>query len=112
MTSAEEQEFLKIATERIIREVQPAQIYLFGSRARGKGSENSDFDFLVVQNKPFASQESRLQKTAKIYESLADLGVGKDILFCSRDYVESWRNSLNHVIGRALREGRLLYERN
>ncbi len=112
MTIAEEQEFLRTATERIVREVQPSQIYLFGSRARGNASESSDFDFLVVQDECFASQKSRLQKTAKIYESLADLGVGKDILFCSRDYVETWRNSLNHVIGRAFREGRLLYERN
>ena len=37
--------------------------------------------------------------------------VSKDILVYSRAEVEYWRDSLNHVVARALREGRVLYER-
>ncbi|MDQ6632769.1 MAG: nucleotidyltransferase domain-containing protein [Verrucomicrobiota bacterium] len=112
MTSIVEQDILREITERIVREVAPAKIILFGSRARGDSKEDSDFDLLVVQDEPFPSQKVRLEKTAQIYERLADLGVGKDILFCPRAYIERWRDSLNHVVGRAFREGRLLYERN
>ena len=112
MSPIAEQNILREMTERIVREVAPAKIILFGSRARNDSKEVSDFDLLVVQDEPFPSQQARLQKTAQIYERLADLGVGKDILFCSRAFVEKWRDSLNHVVGRACREGRLLYERN
>ncbi|MGE5557663.1 MAG: hypothetical protein ACM3WV_03515 [Bacillota bacterium] len=33
----------------------------------------------------------------------------KDILVYSREEVERWRSARNHIIARALREGRLLY---
>ena len=33
------------------------------------------------------------------------------VLVYSSDEVERWRESRNHVVGRALREGRVLYER-
>ncbi len=35
--------------------------------------------------------------------------VAKDILIYSRDEVERWRNTRNHIIARALREGKVLY---
>jgi hypothetical protein len=37
--------------------------------------------------------------------------VPTDVLVYSRDEAERWRKSLNHVVGRALREGKVLYER-
>ncbi|MGH7565020.1 MAG: hypothetical protein ACREK5_11465 [Gemmatimonadota bacterium] len=39
------------------------------------------------------------------------MGVAKDILLYSADELERWRDSPNHIIGRALRQGRVLYER-
>ena len=47
----------------------------------------------------------------RAYEALSGVGVAKDILVYSRPEVEYWRDSLNHVVARALREGRVLYER-
>ncbi len=41
---------------------------------------------------------------------LRKLDVSKDILLASRDEFESRKNSLNHVVGRACREGRVLHE--
>jgi hypothetical protein len=35
--------------------------------------------------------------------------VPKDVLVYSRDEVERWKGSSNHVIRTALREGRVLY---
>jgi uncharacterized protein len=34
-----------------------------------------------------------------------------DILIYSEAEAERWRSSLNHVVGRALREGKVVYER-
>ena len=43
--------------------------------------------------------------------ALKDMPLTKDVLLYSRDEFEKWKTSLNHVIGRAYREGRVLHER-
>ena len=97
--------------QKIVEEVDPDQIILFGSRARGDARAGSDVDLVVVESEPFGRERSRRMETVRLYRSLAGFGVGKDILLYSRDEVEYWRDSLNHVLARALREGRVLYER-
>ena len=97
--------------QKIVEEVDPDQIILFGSRARGDARAGSDVDLVVVESEPFGRERSRRLETVRLYRSLAGFGVAKDILLYSRDEVEYWRDSLNHVLARALREGRLLYER-
>lgn len=97
--------------QKIVEEVDPDQIILFGSRARGDGHAGSDVDLIVVESEPFGEQRSRRLETVRLYRTLAGFGVAKDILLYSRDEVEYWRDSLNHVLARALREGRVLYER-
>ena len=95
----------------IVDEVDPEQIILFGSRARGDAAADSDFDFVVVEAGPFGDGRSRHAEEVRLYRALAGCGVPKDILVYSRDEVDRWRDSLNHVLARALREGRVLYER-
>lgn len=97
--------------EKIVEEVDPDQIILFGSRARGDARAGSDIDLVVVEAEPFGPERSRRLETARLYRTLSGLGVAKDILLYSRDEVEYWRDSINHVLARALREGRVLYER-
>ena len=96
---------------KIVDEVDPEQVILFGSRARGDATENSDVDLLVVEAEPFGAGRSRYVEEASLYRALAGFGVRKDILIYSRDEVEYWRDSLNNVVARALREGKVLYER-
>ncbi len=95
----------------IIQAVQPYQIILFGSYANGKVQSESDIDFLVVEDEPFSRNRSRRKEMAKLWRLLAPFKFPKDILVYSKDEVAHWRNTRNHVIAHALREGRLLYER-
>ena len=97
--------------EKIVEEVDPDQIILFGSRARGDARAGSDVDLVVVESEPFGRERSRRLEAARLYRTLSGFLVSKDILVYSRDEVEYWRDSLNHVLARALREGRVLYER-
>ena len=97
--------------ETIVTEVDPEQVILLGSHARGDASEDSDIDLIVVETEPFDKNHDRSAEAVRLWRALAGFAVSKDILVYSRDEVEYWRDSLNHVLARALREGRVLYER-
>lgn len=97
--------------ECIVKEVSPVRIILFGSSARGQLHEGSDIDLLVIEEAPFGQGRSRFSETGRINRALAGFSVAKDILVYSLDEVERWRNSVNHVVSHALREGRVLYVR-
>lgn len=96
--------------QRIVREVDPQRILLFGSWARGEANEHSDVDLLVVEREPFGEQRSRRQEAARIWRCLSDFRVPTDILVYSVNEVTQWKDSSYHLIAKALREGRVLYE--
>ena len=106
-----EETLLQEMVQTIIKEVSPETIILFGSRARGDARADSDVDLLVVETEPFSPQRSRRKEVAHLYMALRGLAISKDILLYSRDEFERWKNSLNHVVGRAHREGRVLHGR-
>ena len=95
----------------IVDEVDPEKVILFGSRGRGDATPESDVDLVVIEASPFDETRSRLREEARLYRVLAGVRVRKDILVYSAEDVEYWRESLNYVLARALREGRVLYER-
>lgn len=106
----DEDTLLQQMVEVIVREVDPETIILFGSRARGEARPDSDVDLLVIEKEPFSAQRSRRMEAARLYRRLAGFGVAKDLLLYSREEVGQLAGSLNHVVARAIREGRLLYE--
>jgi len=99
----------KMASE-IARAVDPARIVLFGSWARGQANPGSDVDFLVVEREPFGPERSRRREATRIWRCLAPFRVPTDILVYSLGEIAHWKDSTHHVIARALREGRTLYE--
>lgn len=109
--SSNEEALLHQMVETIVREVSPEAIILFGSRARGDARSDSDVDLLVVESEPFSPQRSRRKEAARLYMALRGMDISKDILLYSRGEFERWKNSLNHVVGRAHREGRVLHGR-
>lgn len=108
---ANEENLLRQMVDVIVRERSPEAIILFGSRARGDARADSDVDLLVIEKEPFSPQRSRRKGVARLQMALRELPLSKDILLYSRDEFERWRNSLNHLAGRASREGRLLHGR-
>lgn len=95
----------------VAREVKPEAIVLFGSHARSDARPDSDVDFLVVEETPFGPDKDRRREMTRLWRALAGFAVAKDILVYSHEEVERWRGARNHVIARALREGRILYGR-
>ncbi len=105
------EEVLREMVHAIVREVNPERIYLFGSHARGEAGPRSDVDLLVVEREPFGPQRSRWPELVRLLNLSARLRIPTDFLVYSRDEVQVWRESRNHIIAQALAEGRLLYER-
>ena len=95
----------------IVNAVNPEQIILFGSQARAASRQGSDIDLLIIESDPFGEKRSRRKEMARLWRALASFPFPKDILVYSRDEVEYWRHSLNNVVAKALREGKVLYER-
>ena len=104
-------EILDEMVSAIVEAVQPDAIILFGSRAGAAAHEDSDVDLLIVEGAPFVRGRSRSRETDRIRAALSRFRVAKDVLVYSKDEVEKWRHSLNHIIARILREGKVLYAR-
>lgn len=103
-------QFVKEMLGTIVKTVNPVKVVLFGSWATGKQTRDSDIDFLVVENRSFDENHSRRKEASKLWRALAKFPVSKDILVYSESEIEIWKDSLNHVISRALKEGVVLYE--
>ena len=102
---------LQRMTTAIVDEADPERVILFGSRARGDAGPDSDVDLIVIEAEPFGPDRDRRAEAVRLWRALSGIEVAADILVYSRDEVDYWRDSLNHVLARALREGRVLYER-
>ncbi len=96
--------------QRIVREVDPQRIVLFGSWARGDANDRSDVDLLVVEQEPFGPNRSRRQEAVRIWQCLYEFRLPTDILVCSVNEIDQWKDSRRRTVGRALKDGKVLYE--
>ncbi|MHB8868606.1 MAG: nucleotidyltransferase domain-containing protein [Thermoleophilia bacterium] len=105
------QDTLDRIVDSFVEEAEPDRIVLFGSQARDEAAPGADIDLLVIERQPFGPGRSRRKEMVRLWRALPPLTVGADILLYSAEEVERWQGSRNHVVGKALREGRVLYER-
>ena len=94
--------------DRIVRGFQPLRIILFGSQARDQSDPASDIDLLVV----LPEVANKRQVAVEIRRLLADLPVGKDILITTQEEITRRGDWIGGVLRPAIREGKVLYERN
>lgn len=92
---------------RRLRGSLPAErIYLFGSRARGEATEESDFDFLVViRDSPLP----RYKREQQAFRALCGIGIAKDVLVFTRREFEKALAVVTSLPATVAREGRLIY---
>jgi len=93
--------------ERIVQQFDPVRIILFGSRARGAGRPDSDYDLLVILSKV----EDNRRAVVAILRALNGVPASKDIVVTTPDEIRIRGNTLGLVLRPALREGKVVYER-
>ena len=92
---------------RIVAAAQPEKIILFGSRACGDPRPDSDFDILVIKQ----SDEPGYRRDAALYLALAGLNAPVDVLTYTPEEVRDWSAVPQAFITTALREGKVVYEK-
>lgn len=92
---------------RLVETLQPERIYLFGSRARGEASEDSDYDLLVVVSESAAASSDEVSKA---YDALWGMSVATDIVLQTKEQFDSRLHRRASLPGTILREGKLLYD--
>jgi predicted nucleotidyltransferase len=100
---------LELVVRAVLAHLDASAILLFGSQARGDSHPGSDMDLLIVAGKDALGGRPGYEVLGQIYRELSVLPMGVDLLLYTPQEVQARRNSLNHVIARALREGRLLH---
>lgn len=85
----------------------PATVILFGSHARGEAGDDSDVDFLVVEDE----LSDQIREYVRLRKALFGLGSAVEILVISREQAEARRGVPGSVIRAAFREGQTIVER-
>lgn len=98
---------LQVVVNRIVAELQPEAIYLYGSHAYGTLHHDSDIDLLVVV--PASSLPSH-QRAVAVYRALRGLALPVEAKVVTRQEFEQrsrWLSSIERVVHD---KGRIVYE--
>ena len=93
-------------TRRLVVELKPEQIILFGSHAWGKPDDDSDLDFLVIVRR---SRHKPTQRATRAYRALRGLFAPIDILVKTQAEVERFRRVPASLECEILERGKVLY---
>lgn len=106
VTAAETRDVIAAMANRIVDAVQPLQVILFGSYARGTPQRWSDVDFLVV----IPNSEDKQRVWDEIRAALRGSDSPYDLVVATADEVRRRGNLVGMVLRPALREGKVLYD--
>ena len=101
-----DQNLLETATQRLVAEFQPEQVWLYGSHAWGNPHDDSDIDLLVVVSN---SDETPIRRAQRAHRCLRGLRMPKDVLVETRMEVDRVKGSGTSLENMILNRGRRLY---
>ena len=100
------QDLIEEVTRRLVSEVHPEQIILFGSHAWGEPTEDSDLDLVLVVPDD-AGSHADIDARARM--ALWDLEISKDILVMTRGHLNRYGRVVASLERKILNEGIILY---
>lgn len=81
-----------------------AQVLLFGSRAKGESTIDSDYDLLVITQETYAPRV-KMNWESKIRKALVnELNLPFDVIIQSEKEVSQKRNLSGHIVYNAMKE--------
>lgn len=93
--------------QKIVKNVHPEKVILFGSCARGDRSAESDLDILVIKE----SALRRDRRAKEIYRLLADRMFPLDIIVYTPEEVERYAKLSGSFVKDVVEHGEVVYDR-
>lgn len=94
------------AVKSLVEALEPRQIYLFGSCATGKVTDESDIDLLVVVPD---SASDKLTNTRKAYRVTSELPYPKDIIVDCESVFQKRSKWVSSIEREVLETGKVVY---
>ena len=101
-----DQNLLETATQRLVAEFQPEQVWLFGSHVWGVPTSDSDVDFMVIVR---GSEETATRRAQRAHRCLRGLRMPKDVIVPTRAQVDRYKHLRASLFHQVLTQGRKLY---
>jgi len=98
-------EIIKCLAQRIVEEIHPLRIMIFGSAARGETGADSDIDLLVVM----PGGVHRRRTAQLLYRKIRGVGVPFDILVATTEDMEKFKDNTGLIYRTILLEGKEIY---
>ena len=92
----------------VVAHFEPIRVILFGSRARGEATEDSDIDLLVVLDD---AAPAEMLGWRSAFEARKDFHRAVDIVPCRRRWFEDKRVVVGSLAHMAAEDGIVVYER-
>ncbi|MEK6647574.1 MAG: nucleotidyltransferase domain-containing protein [Candidatus Firestonebacteria bacterium] len=92
--------------EKIIKAISPEKIILFGSYGRGKVTEDSDVDLVVIWN----SNLNPHKRNMKIRRLFPHRNFSLDVFVFTPEEEKKYKNIIGTILHTAFIEGKLIYE--
>ncbi|MDI6739113.1 MAG: nucleotidyltransferase domain-containing protein [Candidatus Edwardsbacteria bacterium] len=95
------------AIHRIVQNVKPQKIILFGSRARGKSSDQSDYDICLLK----AGVVHRRKLAQDIYKLLGGCRIAMDVIVETPERFSKLKENSYLIYREIDRYGKVIYEK-
>ena len=102
-----EKDEIKRIVEKIVENVEPRKVVLFGSHASGNPAKHSDLDLLVVMD----SNVPNIQLGREIRKLFYGYSIPMDIIVYSQKEIDEWKNVKMAFPTTIARTGKVLYEK-
>ena len=90
----------------LVQAAHPKRIILFGAQASGDDAPHSDFDIMVVEEKP----ANRFAEMVRLHRLIRSFDIAVDLLVVSDEKFQYWRETPGNVYYEAATGGQVLYE--
>ena len=99
------QEKINEVINRIVKNINPEKIILFGSYASGNPGEESDLDILIVKE----MRMPRYKRSREVKKHLRGMKIPIDVIVYTKKEIKEWEGTKTAFINQAIKQGKVLY---